>query len=127
MLELQRDFRAFLRKTALLKGVGKFIHFADSEQKLRLRDDLLRLHAFFSSGSSQRRKVYLRRDVLFAGSLVRVGAHRMMTNGFQCAAMTSGELLFTGVPIINDNHKSALPFTGLAHPSLPLKCDFYPF
>lgn len=50
MLELEGDFSTLLRESAFLEGIRKLRALADSHQKLRLRDQLLRVHACLLRG-----------------------------------------------------------------------------
>jgi hypothetical protein len=71
VLELQRDFRSFLRQAAFFKSISKLISFANAHQELGLSDKFVGLHAVFLSGGGERGEVYVGGDVLLAGSFIR--------------------------------------------------------
>jgi hypothetical protein len=73
-----------------------------------LRNKLLGLHSLLCSGSGQRREVHVCGDILLARRLVWIRADRVLANGFQCSAMTSGELLLASVTIVDGNDESSL-------------------
>ena len=75
MLELQGDFGTLLRQTAFFEGVGELILLADAHQELRLREQRLNLHSLQFRSASQGGEVHVSRDVLFAGSFVRIRAN----------------------------------------------------
>ena len=78
MFELEGDLGAFLGQAAVFEGVGKLVGLADAQQKLRLRDELLRGQAVLFRGGGERGEVDVGGDVLLAGSFVGVGADRVL-------------------------------------------------
>ncbi len=121
MLELQRNFCALLWQTAILEGVRKLIGLAYAQQKLRLRDELLRLHILFLRRDCERREVHICSDVLFSGSFIWVVAHRVLTNRLQRSAMPSCKLLLAVVAVVDDHRESAFQRRRCAHMHLRLK------
>src|SRR6202021_1063864 len=116
VLELERDFGALLGQAAVFEGVGKLGSFADAPQELRLRDQLLTLHALLIGGRGQCCEVYVGGDVLFTGGFVGVGADGMLSYRFKRTAMAPGKLLGAGVAVVYDDEQSAIDGGGdLAH------------
>src|ERR1039458_6256577 len=89
------------------EGVRKLIGLAYAQQKLRLRDELLRLHILFLRRDCERREVHICSDVLFSGSFIWVVAHRVLTNRLQRSAMPSCKLLLAVVAVVDDHRESA--------------------
>ena len=89
------------------KASANSIGFADAQQELRLRDELLRLHAVFFRGRGERGEVHVGGDVLLAGGFVGIGADGVLANGLQRSAMASGQLLLAGVAVVDDEDESA--------------------
>src|SRR6266576_505330 len=106
MLELQRDFGALLRQTAIFKGITKLILLTDSHQKLRLRKQWLNLHAVLFGSRGQRREIYVRGDVLLSRGLVRICSCRVLAECHQRAAMPSRKLLLPRVAVVDDDENS---------------------
>src|ERR1700677_3577429 len=101
MLELQRDFRPLLWRAAFFKSIGKLISFANAHQELRLCDNFVRLHSPSLRSRCESGKVDVRGDVLFAGSLIRTTADRMLPQSLYSSAMESGELFVAGSAVLN--------------------------
>ena len=108
MFELQRDLRALLCQAAIFERIRKLIRLADAHQKLRLRDQLLRMHSKVLRRRRQRREVHIRRNVLLSRSFIRICADRMLSDRFQCSPMTSGELFLARISIVDDDHEPAI-------------------
>src|SRR5579872_3767134 len=125
MLELQRDLRALLRQTAICKRVRKLVRFSNAQQKLRLRDEPLREHAFFFRRSRKRREVHIRGNVLFTRSFIRILAHRMLPNRLHRSAMPSRKLLAPCKPIVDDDHESPFQRSRSVHVHLRLKRNLH--
>ena len=106
MLELKRDFGMFLRKPAIFEGVRKLVRFADPHQKLGLGEQAPNLHAGLRSRGGERREIDVRRQILLARSLVRVGTGGMLPIRHECPAVPSGKLLLARVAVV-DNEKRA--------------------
>jgi len=101
VLELQSDFGALLRQAALFENVRKLIVLANSHQKLRLGQQGLRFHAILFQRRGQRCEVHVRRDVLLAWGLVRIGSGGVVTICHQSSAMPARKLLLTSIAIVN--------------------------
>src|SRR5207253_9886642 len=128
MLELQRDFGALLRQTAIFKGITKLILLTDSHQKLRLRKQWLNLHAVLFGSRGQRREIYVRGDVLLSRGLVRICSCRVLAECHQRAAMPSSKLLLPGVAVVDDDDDSMLHgCRNLSHAALRPQRDFNSF
>src|SRR5437879_7749092 len=108
MLELQRDFGALLRQTAIFKGITKLILLTDSHQKLRLRKQWLNLHAVLFGSRRQRGEIYVRRDVLLSRRFIRICADGMLTESRHCAPMPPRKLLLARVAVVDDDDNSVL-------------------
>src|SRR5947209_3811422 len=108
MFELQSDLGALLWPAAFFEGIRELILLADSHQKLRLREQRLRLHAILPSRVSKRCKVDVCGEVLLSRRFVGSGAHRMFAKSDDCAPMTSGELLLARIAVVDCNDESAL-------------------
>ena len=72
VLELQRDFSALLRHSAVFEHVSKLIRLTDSHQELRLGQQRLGLHAVLYRRRCQRGKVHMRCNVLLARRLISI-------------------------------------------------------
>src|SRR5271157_3566311 len=87
MFQLQRHFRPFLRNAAVFEGIGKLIPFANAEQKLRLGEEGLTARTNFFTGGCESSEIDVGGEILLAGSLVRIGAGRMMTISHEGSAV----------------------------------------
>ena len=92
MFQLQTHLRALLGQPAILESVRKLSALADTHEKLRLGDQLLRPKSLLLYSRRQARKVHIRGEVLLARSFIRAAAHRMLTNRLDRAAMAPGNL-----------------------------------
>src|ERR1700733_11436194 len=66
------------------------------------------MHSVLLCRSCQCGKVCISRNVLFAGSFVRIRADRMLANRLQGSAMAAGKLLFASVAVVDGDEESGL-------------------
>ena len=107
MFELERNFGALLRETAIFECVGKLVRFPDPHQKLGLGPQVLNLHAGLRDRGGEGSEVDVRGQILLAGSLVRVRAGRVLAIGHQGPAVASGKLFVAGVAVVDDEQETA--------------------
>ena len=87
VLELKCNLGSFLRQSAFFEGIGKLIVLADSQQKLRLRQQGLDLHSALLGCRGQGGEIHVRGDVLFSRRFVRIRTLRVLAIGSDRAAM----------------------------------------
>ena len=81
----------------------------------------MHVHCGLLGRSSKRSEVYMCGDILFSGSLVRVGAHGVLAKCGERTAMTAGELLLASVSVVDGDEDAALHAGG--DPRHRLLCD----
>src|SRR5271154_359922 len=108
MFQLQSYLRALLWQLAVFKGVGELIGLADSQQKLRLREQWLNLHSALLDSGGQRGKIHVRGNVLLSRGLVKIRTRRVLPISRDRAAMPPSKLLLPGVAVVDGDDEPSL-------------------
>ncbi len=107
------------------KASANCVLSSDAHEELRLRQQPVRLHVALFRRGGQCREVDVRRDVLLARRLIRIGSCGVPAVGHQRVDVPSGELLFARVAVVDSDEKSAFDGSGGArHDCLRKKRDF---
>ena len=108
VLKLQCDLGALLRQTAVFERIRELVRFADPEQKLRLRHQLVGMYAILPGDCRKSGEVYVSGNVLFPGSFVGIRARRVLAVGHDGAQVPARELLLARVAVVDDDEESCL-------------------
>src|SRR5438552_4137904 len=68
----------------------------------------MHVHSALLCGSSKRSEIHVRGDVLLSGSFVRVGAHGVLAECGDSAAMPASELFLASVSVVDGDEDAAL-------------------